>query len=127
LSTASPVDVTSGKAGIIGRKLDIDRGEFRWLSGPSNDGCAAELLILLLWRAAADLQRRPDRPRRPPPLRRVLVALGTTVRSRLLCRFLGPRDGASVFNRRRFGLRRAEGRHVYGQSVRVLPLDARSG
>jgi hypothetical protein len=46
LSTASPVDVTSGKAGIIGRKLDIDRGEFRWLSGPTEDGRAAELLIL---------------------------------------------------------------------------------
>jgi hypothetical protein len=46
LSTASPVDVTGGKAGIIGRKLDIDRGEFRWLSGPTEDGRAAELLIL---------------------------------------------------------------------------------
>jgi hypothetical protein len=41
LSPARAIDVSGGKAGIIARKLNIDRGEFRWLPGPTEDGRAA--------------------------------------------------------------------------------------
>src|SRR3984957_664021 len=61
-SSCRAIDLTGRKTRVRHRQLDVDRPEFRRLAGPTERCLAAELLQLLLGRAAADLERRPDRP-----------------------------------------------------------------
>src|ERR1700732_4325889 len=64
LSAAGAVNVSGGETRVGGRELDINRGELGRLPRPAKGRGAAAFLVLLLRRAAADLQRRPYRPRR---------------------------------------------------------------
>ena len=59
LTTTGTVDVAGCETRIVRRQLHVDRGELRGLTGTTEHGSAAELLVLLLRRAAADLQSRP--------------------------------------------------------------------
>src|ERR1700722_17030552 len=61
-ATRSTIDLTRRKAGVRGRKLNIDRAQFGRLTRTAQRRLAAELFKLLRCRAAGNLKRRPDRP-----------------------------------------------------------------